>query len=71
MDWDDHFNPDATFLVKSAARRSPIRNTHFAELRVKDAVVDQFRERYKLRPSVDTTDPKMRIHLFMDGENPT
>ncbi len=71
VDWNDHFNPDATFLVESAARRSPIRNTHFAELRVKDAVVDQFRERYKLRPSVDTTDPDMRIHLFMDGENAT
>ncbi len=71
VDWDDHFNPDATFLVESASRRSPIRNTHFAELRVKDAVVDQFRERYNLRPSVDTADPDMRIHLFMDGENAT
>jgi 23S rRNA (guanine2445-N2)-methyltransferase / 23S rRNA (guanine2069-N7)-methyltransferase len=71
VDWDDHFGPDATFLVESAARRSPIRNTHFAELRVKDAVVDQFRERYNFRPSIDTTHPDIRIHLFLDGEGAT
>jgi 23S rRNA (guanine2445-N2)-methyltransferase / 23S rRNA (guanine2069-N7)-methyltransferase len=71
VDWNDHFAPDATFLVESAARRSPIRNTHFAELRVKDAVVDQFRERYNVRPSIDTTDPDIRIHLFLDAEDAT
>ena len=32
------------FWLKSAAKRSPIRNTHFADCRVKDAVVDQFKD---------------------------
>jgi len=65
MDWNDHFSIDKTFAVDCSSDRSPIKHTRFAALRVKDAVVDQFRDRFSRRPSIDTDRPNVRIHLYL------
>lgn len=61
--WPDLFPVDARFAVEAAVRDSGITHSHFAAQKVKDAVVDRFRERFGRRPDVDTTDPQVRIHL--------
>ena len=71
VDWSEHFTPDMTFAVSCTSAKSKIRNSRFATLRVKDAIVDQFMERYGRRPSVDTVSPGIRIHLFLKGEQAT
>ena len=71
VDWSKHFTPDMTFAVSCTSVKSKIRNSRFAALRVKDAIVDQFMERYDRRPSVDTVSPGIRIHLFLKGEQAT
>lgn len=68
VDWSKHFTPDITFAVSCTSVKSKIKNSRFASLRVKDAIVDQFMERYGRRPSVDTVSPAIRIHLFLEGE---
>ncbi|MDP7463037.1 MAG: THUMP domain-containing protein, partial [SAR324 cluster bacterium] len=55
--WEEHFTVDQTFAVHSTALRSPISNTHYAALRVKDAVVDRFRDFVGRRPNVDPEAP--------------
>jgi putative N6-adenine-specific DNA methylase len=40
-------------------------------LRIKDAVCDKFRTQSGRRPSVDTADPDVRIHAFLDAERYT
>ena len=50
------------------ARRSAITHTQFAALKVKDAVVDQFRERTGARPSVDVAAPDVRVNLHLDRD---
>lgn len=68
LDWPSYFGRDKTFAVVCKATRSPISNTHFAALRVKDSVADNFMERFGLRPDVDTANPDVTIHLYLEQE---
>ena len=67
--WEDHLTTDGTLAVDvtSAISRGPLTtlNTHFAEQRVKDAVVDRFRARYGSRPGVDLARPDVRINVHL------
>lgn len=65
IDWSDFLKPDETFAVFANVANSTINHSRYAALRVKDAVVDQFRDRAGQRPSIDTHDPDLRISLFI------
>ncbi|MDP6190363.1 MAG: 23S rRNA (guanine(2445)-N(2))/(guanine(2069)-N(7))-methyltransferase, partial [Gammaproteobacteria bacterium] len=43
VDWQQHLRSEQTLLVDYAGRMRGIDNTHFGALKVKDAIVDQFR----------------------------
>lgn len=65
--WQDHLNNSLTFSVScSVTRDSVIDHSHFAALRVKDGLVDSFREKGLNRPNVVKNKPDIRIHLFID-----
>src|SRR4029079_12207553 len=53
VDWSAHLRVDGTLAVDCTSTRSAITHTQFAALKVKDAMVDQFREATGARPSVD------------------
>lgn len=57
-----------TFSIKVTARHAGNIHTHFAALRVKDAIVDYFSELMGTRPNVDVEDPDLRfyVHIFED-----
>ena len=63
IDWTLHIAPGATFAVDFESVGSLITHTHFGALKVKDAIVDQLRERRGERPSVDTARPDVRISV--------
>lgn len=65
IDWSDHFNVGDSFAVDFNCSRSQITHSHFGALKVKDAIVDQFRERLSERPSVDIEQPDIRINLYL------
>jgi len=67
IDWDEHFNPKDTFAVYCTLTDSPITHSKYASLRIKDAIVDQFRSRTGRRPSVDVMQPGMRFNLHIRG----
>ncbi|MGZ5037860.1 MAG: THUMP domain-containing class I SAM-dependent RNA methyltransferase [Usitatibacter sp.] len=64
--WSTYFNADRTFKIDTNAHRSPVKSLDFITLRVKDAVADQFRAAAGRRPSVESRDPDVRIHVFLD-----
>lgn len=68
IDWATHFTPAQTLAVQVDAVRSHLEHSHFAALRIKDAIVDQFRARGGARPSVSTTAPDiaLRCQVFRD-----
>ena len=69
INWFEHINPDDTFAVSFSAKNSQaINNTHFGALKVKDAIVDQMRDTFQKRPSIDTERPNIRINVYLQGE---
>jgi 23S rRNA (guanine2445-N2)-methyltransferase len=68
LDWQRLFNPGLTIRVNVAAVASPLRSLEFITLRIKDAACDKFRAQTGSRPSVDTAQPDVRIHAFLDAE---
>ena len=65
IDWFDHLEPEGSLAVDFFSSRSRIDHTHYAALKVKDAVVDQFREKFDCRPSVDLSQPDIRINVHL------
>ena len=62
IDWLQHLAPGRSLAVDFSGRSSDIRNEQFGARRVKDAIVDQCRQRGIERPSVDLREPDVRIH---------
>jgi 23S rRNA (guanine2445-N2)-methyltransferase / 23S rRNA (guanine2069-N7)-methyltransferase len=69
LPWQTHMRASDTLLVDCAGRSRAINHTHFAVQRVKDAVVDLFRDRGEERPSVAREAPDLRINLHLHGED--
>jgi putative N6-adenine-specific DNA methylase len=63
LDWQGLLSLEKTFAVFANVHDSRIAHAHFAALRLKDAIVDYFRERSGRRPDVDTENPDLGIHL--------
>ena len=70
--WEDHLAVVGTLAVEatSTVSRGPLAhvNTHFIEQRVKDAVVDRFRDRFGSRPGVDLARPDIRINIHLAAD---
>ncbi len=64
--WSEHLGPEQTFSVEFVGISPSIRNSHFGALRTKDAIVDTIRDATGERPSVDTDNPDVRIHIHLD-----
>ncbi len=57
IDWSSHMGSSDTLIVDFSGAVPGVTHTQFGAQRVKDAVVDQFRERTGERPSVDRESP--------------
>ena len=68
LDWPQLFDGTLTIRVNVAAVRSPLNSLDFITLRIKDGVCDKFRTQTGVRPSVDTAQPEVRIHAFLETE---
>ncbi len=69
--WERFLDNHETFAVRANLHQSGIRNSAFAGMRTKDALVDRLRERTGARPSVDRRDPDLRIDVHVREENGT
>ncbi|MDR0481313.1 MAG: THUMP domain-containing protein, partial [Gallionellaceae bacterium] len=67
LPWQRWFGVDCTIRVHVTAIKCPLKSLEFVTLRIKDAVCDKFRDHGGARPSVDTLQPDMRIHAFIEG----
>ena len=66
VNWSQHVAMNGTLAVNCFINDSAINNSHYAALKVKDAVVDQFRDLYEERPSVDRERPDIRLNLHIN-----
>lgn len=65
IDWSKFFSARETFAIDSVVNSKYFPHSKFASLKVKDAIVDQFREKFGKRPSVDAENPDVRINLHI------
>ena len=61
VSWPSHFTSKTGFAVEFRGQTSYIKNTHFGALKVKDGIVDRFRDDGLLRPSVAKSNPDIRV----------
>ncbi len=66
--WEKHLHSSGTLAIDVTANRADVTHSHYAMLKVKDAVVDRFREQFDERPSIDTEFPDLRLNLLLQGE---
>jgi 23S rRNA (guanine2445-N2)-methyltransferase / 23S rRNA (guanine2069-N7)-methyltransferase len=62
IDWSAHLDADGTLAVDFSGSLAGVTHTQFGAQRVKDAIVDQFREATGRRPSVDRAAPWLRVN---------
>ena len=71
IEWETHFGVDDTFAIDFNGTTKTITHTHFGALKVKDAIVDRFRDRGGARPSVALDMPDVRINVHAFGSRAT
>jgi len=71
IDWSQHLNVSKTFAIDASIRRSKITHSRYAEQVIKDAVVDQFKERLDDRPNVEREQPDIRINAYINEDRAT
>lgn len=69
LDWPAMFSGSSSILVDAVVSGGHFKNSHYIELRTKDAIVDKFRDTEGGRPDVDKNDPDIRIHIHINREN--
>lgn len=65
IDWDEHLDPAGTLNVNFTSSHSDITHTLFGAQKVKDAIVDQLREKYDTRPSVAREHADVCINVYL------
>lgn len=62
-DFTKYIKPDQTIAVDAVVKECKFHDQRFVAMKIKDAIVDQFREKYGVRPDVQTKSPDLRIHV--------
>lgn len=62
-DFTKYIKPNQTICIDATIKDSMMRDQRFVAMKIKDAVVDQFRDKFGVRPDVDNTNPDLRIHV--------
>ena len=65
VDWTAWFDLKKTFAIKGSVFSDMFTNTQFPQLLIKDAIVDQFREKYDDRPNVDLKNPQISVDVYI------
>lgn len=65
IDWSSIIQANQTFAVFANVSDSKITHSRYAALKVKDAIVDQCRDRTGRRPNVDTNEPDLWVNLHL------
>ncbi len=64
FEWEDFIAPNGYFSITSNVDNETINNSLFANVKVKDAIVDRFRDRTGQRPDSGSSLDKAVIHLY-------
>lgn len=65
--WTQYMGVNDSLAVDAVTQGEVFRHSHYLGLLTKDAIVDQFRDRFNRRPNVNTVSPTLRINVHVQG----
>jgi len=71
ISWGEHLSVDDSLAIDFTASQSQITHSQYGALKAKDAIVDQFRDRYGRRPNVERVRPALRINIYLHKDEAT
>ena len=71
MDWSKYLDNERTFTVDAVVFSEDFRHSKFVAYKVKDAIVDQFREKTGKRPNISVANPDIRLHIHIAEDDCT
>lgn len=68
VNWEQYLDVNGTLAIEASTNSDFFNHTQYISQKTKDAIVDQFRDKYGVRPSVDIDQPDLRLnlHIFQD-----
>jgi 23S rRNA G2445 N2-methylase RlmL len=64
IEWEDYFRKDSTLCVTSSVDHPTIKDSRFANLKCKDAIVDRFYKKFGQRPDSGPRRDGVVVHLY-------
>lgn len=68
FDWSQYLDNKMTFAIDPVVHSPHFNNSQYVAQKVKDAIVDRFRELTNLRPSVRREEPDLLINVHISGK---
>lgn len=68
FEWDRFLEPNQTFAIDATVNSERFSHSQFMTLKMKDAIVDYFQEKHKIRPNISKDNPDIKFHLHIDRE---
>ena len=65
IDWSAYIMQNETFAVDSVVFSEEFKHSKFVSYKVKDAIVDQFREKTGQRPNISISNPDLRLNMHI------
>lgn len=66
--WQEYLDVDKTFAIDAVVSGDRFTHSQYVAYKTKDAIVDQFRDRFGARPSIDNEDPDLRINVHINND---
>jgi len=71
IEWSNYLDNKKTFSVDSVVYSEEFRNSRFVTYKVKDAIVDRFREKTGTRPNISVSNPDIRLNIHIAEDDAT
>ncbi|MGY8916320.1 MAG: THUMP domain-containing class I SAM-dependent RNA methyltransferase [Flavobacteriales bacterium] len=69
MDWSEYLTADTTFAIDTTINSENFTHSLYVSQKVKDAIVDKFRDTDGRRPDVDIKFPDVRLNIHIQKEH--
>ncbi len=69
MDWSEYLSIDTTFAIDTTVKSDNFTHSLYVSQKVKDAIVDKFRDTDGERPNVDVKHPDIRINIHIQKDH--
>ncbi len=71
IDWSQYLSEDGLMVVHTSLKSDYFNHSQYVSLKTKDAIVDQFREKTGIRPSIDLINPDLSVDIHINRDEVT